>query len=233
MSVSLHRDRRHRPALTPRKLPRQARARATVEAILQAAAYILPRFGYEATTTNHIAERAGVNIASLYQYFPNKRAILFELMHRHVATTREGLAGKLAASQGRSTRERVRALIEMTSAAHAVDPKLHEIFTTWGPRLGFESIHTELDDAIATESQAWIASMRGRLRDPALAVWIAQTTVHAVFHLAFVERPEIAVKPELADELVRLLVPFLSPRAPVRAAGASSRPRRRRASPRS
>jgi AcrR family transcriptional regulator len=193
-------------------MPRQDRARATVEAILQAATYILVRDGYEAMTTNRIAERAGVNIASLYQYFPNKQAILGELMQRHVASVRGSLASKLATSRGRSTRERVRAMIEITSTTHAVDPKLHEIFTTWGPRLGFESVHTELDDAIAAETRAWIANMRGKLRDPALALWIAQTAVHAVFHLAFIERPEIAAKPELAEELVRLLVPFLAPR---------------------
>ena len=59
-----------------RKEPRQERARATVEAILEAAARILDRQGWKGFTTNAVAEVAGVSIGSLYQYFPNKAASL-------------------------------------------------------------------------------------------------------------------------------------------------------------
>ncbi|MBN9531451.1 MAG: TetR/AcrR family transcriptional regulator [Alphaproteobacteria bacterium] len=69
-------------ATIPRKLPRQARAAATMEAILEGAAHILRRDGLGGFTTNHIAERAGVSIGSLYQYFPGKEAILAELIRR-------------------------------------------------------------------------------------------------------------------------------------------------------
>ncbi|MGC0013988.1 TetR/AcrR family transcriptional regulator, partial [Ralstonia pseudosolanacearum] len=58
-----------RTPVKPRKLPTQERSRATVDAIMQAATYILVKFGWERLTTNAIAERAGVNIGSLYQYF--------------------------------------------------------------------------------------------------------------------------------------------------------------------
>ena len=63
----------------PRKLPRQDRSRATVDAILEAAARVLVKEGFERTTTNRVAEAAGVSVGSLYQYFPNKEAILFRL----------------------------------------------------------------------------------------------------------------------------------------------------------
>ena len=68
-----------------RRTPRQTRALHFVDFILEAAAYILAEEGLEGFTTNRIAERAGVNIASLYQYFPNKSAILEELQARHIA----------------------------------------------------------------------------------------------------------------------------------------------------
>jgi AcrR family transcriptional regulator len=71
--------RRSRSAFLPRKRPRQERSRFTVEAILEAAADILVRDGYETLTTNRIADRAGVNVASLYQYFPGKEAIVAEV----------------------------------------------------------------------------------------------------------------------------------------------------------
>ncbi|NIE64824.1 TetR/AcrR family transcriptional regulator [Burkholderia sp. Ax-1719] len=75
-----------KPALatsrSPRKLPLQPRANATVSAILEAAAQILETQGLEAYTTNAIAERAGASIGSLYQYFPNKAALTQALIER-------------------------------------------------------------------------------------------------------------------------------------------------------
>jgi AcrR family transcriptional regulator len=215
----LRRSTRRRATITPRKQPRQARARETVEVILQAATYILQKSGYETMTTNQIADRAGVNIASLYQYFPNKQAILAELARRHVNEARGRLAetlGELRTKRRVSLRDAVRAMIEVTCAEHAVDPQLHEIFTIWGPRVGLPHVTTAVDATIEAESQAWVDSMRGAMADPELALWIARTAIHAVVHLAFIERPEIAAKPELADELARLLVPFLAPRRSAR-----------------
>jgi AcrR family transcriptional regulator len=68
-----------------RRKPKQPRSRQTVEAILDAVVRILKREGFAAITTNHIAEVAGVSIGSLYQYFPDKRAIFVALHGRHVA----------------------------------------------------------------------------------------------------------------------------------------------------
>ena len=78
----------------PRKRPVQPRARATVRAILDAAAHILERGGEAALNTNGIAERAGVSIGSLYQYFPGKDAILGELIREKA----EGLADAVEAA---------------------------------------------------------------------------------------------------------------------------------------
>lgn len=69
-------------ALSPRKLPVQPRAQATVEAILAAAAGILERDGPARLTTNAVAAQAGVSIGSLYQYFPNKQALTAALIER-------------------------------------------------------------------------------------------------------------------------------------------------------
>lgn len=71
--------------LKPRRRPAQARSRDTVQAILEAAAQIFERHGYAAGTTNRIATRAGVSVGSLYQYFPNKDAILVALTDALIA----------------------------------------------------------------------------------------------------------------------------------------------------
>jgi AcrR family transcriptional regulator len=69
-------------ALSPRKAPRQARARATHDAILEAAIQIIAGGGLSAFNTNAVAQRAGVSIGSLYQYFGNKDALMVALIHR-------------------------------------------------------------------------------------------------------------------------------------------------------
>ena len=67
-----------------RRRPKQARARATWDAIVEAAAQILERGGPEALTTNEIAARAGVSIGTLYQYFPDKAAIVLAAAKREL-----------------------------------------------------------------------------------------------------------------------------------------------------
>ncbi len=69
----------------PRKTPKQARSRATVDAIVEAAARILEAQGGEGFSTNAVAERAGVSIGSLYQYFPTKDALIGALIVRETA----------------------------------------------------------------------------------------------------------------------------------------------------
>lgn len=71
-------------SMKPRKSARQARSAATVEVIVEAAARILEADGHAGFTTNAIAERAGVSVGSLYQYFPNKDAITRELIRRQL-----------------------------------------------------------------------------------------------------------------------------------------------------
>ncbi len=73
------------PALRPRKRPSQARSAVTVDAMLEAAVRILLKDGYARLTTRRVAEVAGVSVGSLYQYFPNRQAIVAELIRRKVA----------------------------------------------------------------------------------------------------------------------------------------------------
>ncbi len=106
----------------PRKQGRQHRAQVTQAAIVEAAARILEDGGHEGTTTNHIAERAGVSIGSLYQYFPNKQAVIAALLRRE----REDLLGSfevLASSDG-DPRQIGNALIDVALAHQFQRPKL-------------------------------------------------------------------------------------------------------------
>lgn len=82
MLQAVDRDVRQAFDFALRKVPRQARSQATFDAVVEACARLLGEMGYQAVTTNHVAERAGVAIASLYEYFPNKDAIVAQVAER-------------------------------------------------------------------------------------------------------------------------------------------------------
>jgi AcrR family transcriptional regulator len=84
----------------PKKTPRQARAKATFESIVDAGARLLATRGYDALTTNHVAEAAGVAIGSLYEYFPDKETIVAEVARRTI----RDVIGELAAALDQAAR---------------------------------------------------------------------------------------------------------------------------------
>jgi AcrR family transcriptional regulator len=115
-----------------RKEPRQARSRATTDAMLDAAAHILGDRGWTGLTTNAVAEIAGVSIGSLYQYFPNKLALIEAVRRRHFD---EVLAVLRAAADDRVTRrKRVEALVDGMIAVHSRYPAAHRVLLEESPR---------------------------------------------------------------------------------------------------
>ncbi len=71
-------------AFEPRKTPVQARGTVTVEAISEATIQVLLSQGVEHLTTTRVADRAGVSVGTLYQYFPNKQSLLFAVLEDHL-----------------------------------------------------------------------------------------------------------------------------------------------------
>ncbi|RRI06443.1 TetR/AcrR family transcriptional regulator [Mesorhizobium tamadayense] len=98
------------PSISTRKQPKQARATELVAAILQAAAQVLASEGAQRFTTTRVAEKAGVSVGSLYQYFPNKAALLFRLQSDEWRQTTELLCGILQDVE-KPALERIRTLV--------------------------------------------------------------------------------------------------------------------------
>ena len=101
---------RRSPSVSSRKRPQQARSTELVVAILDAAVQVLAKEGAQRFTTARVAEKAGVSVGSLYQYFPNKAAILFRLQTDEWRET-TGLLREILGDRSRPPPERLRALV--------------------------------------------------------------------------------------------------------------------------
>jgi AcrR family transcriptional regulator len=97
--------------LKPRKSPVQARSIASVDAILEATIQVLLSVGKERLTTTRVALRAGVSVGTLYQYFPNKSALLQAVLKRHLVEVAEAVELVCKEQQGATLRQMVTALI--------------------------------------------------------------------------------------------------------------------------
>jgi Transcriptional regulator len=97
--------------LNARKKPSQARSMATVEAIFEATIQVLLREGIHRLTTTRVAERAGVSVGTMYQYFPHKQALLYALNERYLDLVAERVEAACLAHHGASTKAMVEALV--------------------------------------------------------------------------------------------------------------------------
>lgn len=210
-----------KPKLGARKTPRQSRSRDTVEAILTATADILARRGYAALTTNRIAERAGVNIASLYQYFPGKEAIVAELRRRHGAAARTTVRRILTEDGKSDLASTLRRLVTAGLAVHAAEPALHRAFTEALPALHTADVAAEDEPVFAAFRRLLERSAVG-VPDSDLALWIVATASGALIHRAAIERPQDLSSGAFAEELVTLLERYLRRPPPRKRPGARS-----------
>lgn len=202
-----------RPRTSPRKSPRQERSRATVDAILEATARVLLRDGYDRASTNRIAQAAGVSVGSLYQYFPSKEALAAALIDRHMTET-EALLQVPESEMGRPLPELARLLVRGMLRAHAVHPKLHQVLMEHVPKVGRLERRRDLDETAARLVRGILEARKREIRkmDLELATFVIIASVEAVTHKAATEHPELLGDPRVEDELVELLMRYVSPR---------------------
>jgi AcrR family transcriptional regulator len=125
--------------LDRRKSPRQARSLATIEALHLATIQVLERDGLGRCTTTRIAERAGVSVGSIYQYYPNRDALLAAVLEQHLNGVATAVATACREQRSKPLRQMVSGLVSAFLAAKLRDPRQSKaLYSVAGERGGFE-----------------------------------------------------------------------------------------------
>jgi len=199
--------------VSQRRKPTQARARATMDMIFEATARIIERNGIAALNTNHIAERAGISIGSLYEYFPNKDAILIAMARQRLAEderlVRQALAGPHADQNVSLARRAIHALV----ALHEHRPKVRRAIMAVHLAHGFGSEHArpvqEIAELIVQRNTRLLGDKTAAVLDHA-SLFVITRAVIGVIRAAFEERSLLPGTTSLEDELVRLVEAYLA-----------------------
>lgn len=172
-------------AAKPRKRPLQERSRETVRVILEAAARIFEERGIAAATTDAIAERAGVSVGSLYQYFPNKESLLATLAACHLLEARGAIEPALAALDGATPFDvALRGFVHAMVASHTARPRLHRALFEEAP-YDTDAIRALLSmrNEICARLAHWLASRpEVQVSDASLAARLAVDTIVSLAH---------------------------------------------------
>lgn len=191
-----------------RKEPRQARSRATVEAVIEAGARILSKQGWGGFTTNKVADAAGVSIGSLYQYFPDKLSLVDAIRRRHIDDSLDAIRSALAGTE--SLAAFVETLVANLIEAHSIHPGLHRVLLDEVPGLEayrhpnhqieaqYLSLFTQAATIYGSQDKDTSASIVGLIMSDA---------IDGVIHNA--ARRGRLREPAIRDELVRLICAYL------------------------
>jgi AcrR family transcriptional regulator len=169
-----------------RREPKQQRSRRTVDDVLEAVQLVVKRHGARAITTNRIAEAAGVSIGSLYQYFPDKRAIFTALHDQHVDDVRQVIERTTDACNSAPLEEFARELVHGLVNVHADISELHEVVSSAVPEsaLGFrKALHDTFGRALSRADQDRY-SLDDRERMLFVLPCMVESLVHGATHQA-------------------------------------------------
>ena len=205
-----------------RRRPLQERARFTVAAILEAAAEVIDEVGWAHASTNRIADRAGVSIGSLYQYFANKEAILATLMeeHRKEVHVVVGLALHRLEDPAVPISDALRGLFDELVQLHREDPVLTRVLATEVPHYLGDNDHGAKSEHLVRWLQRLLEERKDvRVEDAAAAAGVMAISIEALTRWLVHEAPEDLNTDQTVDEMVTMFSSYLTHRPPVRRHG--------------
>ncbi len=198
--------------LEPRKSPRQIRAQETRQRLLAAAAHVFAEHGYAAGTTNRIAEAAGHSIGSLYQYFPNKDAILAELVTAHAEEGLTLIRRRLAEGPLPETlHDKLTLFVRATVDLHRDQPRLHRVLFEEAPRPPelLVTLHSAERQIVAMAAAVLAEDPSVRVADVAMAARLVVGAIESLVH-RFIASDTPDDTERFSRELVAMLMRYLT-----------------------
>ena len=201
--------------LIPRKKPRQRRSQEMYNVILEATTQLFIQKGYAETTTNHIAQRAGISIGSLYQYFPNKEAIAVELLQRHIVNAPADTRSKIAhfIKHLQDPVEIVRCFIEAALDHHDDNPILHKVLEEEVPHPAHirEALRRN-EDLYTTALAHWIGELiPKKASNLNVAARLVFVIIKTMTHW-YILNQQTEIKREIfVDEMTEIIMRYLFP----------------------
>ncbi|MFB4319617.1 TetR/AcrR family transcriptional regulator [Actinomadura sp. 21ATH] len=201
----------HPPGASPRRIPQQDRSRRTVERILDAATRVLSERGYEGASTNRVAEAAGISNGSLYQYFPNKDAIVVAVLDRFADHLADRLGAEIEAAMTGPWEAGGRALLDAQIRLFEEHRDLLRLIVEQIPRLGpfdkLDALQRRLIDIV----RVYLLLNRDGFRedlDVDTTIWILAETVGQLSIKYVLDRPPIP-HDRMVAELAELVIRYI------------------------
>jgi AcrR family transcriptional regulator len=194
-----------------RKVPQQQRSREMVERILAAGRAVVARDGYDAASTNRIAAEADISPGSLYQYFPNKDAVLTAIVNRYADDVSEQITAALADRFDETGPEAVRATLNALLDALEDNTELLRVVADELPRTENSARAEAIEQRITGLLSAYLSArrpMKGRDVAPSTAAWIMVRAIENLAVRYVLERPPIDRETFVA-ELEHLAIRYL------------------------
>jgi len=177
---------------------------------LDAAARVFGEHGYAAGTTNRIAEAAELSIGSLYQYFPNKDAILAALMEAHVQAGARLISARLADGVPSQLDEALRVFVRATIDNHRDNPRLHRVLFEEAPRSPAFLARLHESEQLMIDVTAALLEQHPavQVHDSRLAAQMVVATIESLVH-RLITSPSPVDPHRLEDEIVMMLDGYL------------------------
>jgi AcrR family transcriptional regulator len=198
-------------SVSPRKQPNQDRAKETVETIFQATAHILEQEGFDKASTNKIAEKAGISIGSLYQYFPSKEAILAKMIDMFIEKEIRMLEKAIDSDTPKNLQETIETIVEAVIDGKKKQTRFTKLFAQKFLSLAKEDSMKKMDKHVLALFRTHLEKYKDEIRTENidLSLYILYQTVRIVPVAIIFDNAFSLNDKNLKNELVYLCYNFL------------------------
>jgi AcrR family transcriptional regulator len=195
----------------PRKLPSQLRSKATVDAIFEATLQVLAKAETDEPAVEKIAERAGVSVGSLYQYFRSKDSLVSSLIGFHLKQRMAALKSDLESVRGLEAERAASVLVDKLLIAMVPRLALERSLIRYFCRVGDLGNLTQHDAEMNLMVEDFLRSLKDSIRpvEPALAAFIVMNALRSAVLLTIIQTPQRLGEPQFALELKHLVIGYL------------------------